>query len=105
MRLATADLEGRFPGFHWSPQASGVGIPPDIAAGLEEAWAKWVGSVVLARADDAELSAYEGERRLLVVRHRRRERKIRTAKIEAVLAETAKEALCTLRASADAPTP
>lgn len=84
--LAHRELEERFPNFHWSPQASGIEIPSDVAALLEEAWGDRLGEGALGRTEDPEFSAYEGQLRLLVVRHRRREQRIRTAKIEATLA-------------------
>lgn len=80
------DLEQRLPDFHWSPQASGIEIPSDIAVALEEAWGNRLGEAVLGRTEDPEVSAYEGQLRLLVVRHRRREQRIRVAKIEATMA-------------------
>ena len=88
--LAHAELERRWPHGHWSPQASGTEIPPDIAAGLEEAWSSHLGSNLGTSAPDPDVAAYEGQVRLLVVRHRRREQRIRTAKIENVLAATGK---------------
>ena len=94
--LAHGDLEQRFPAFHWSPQASGIEIPSEIAAALEEAWGNRLGEAVLARTEDAEVSAYEGQLRLLVVRHRRREQRIRAAKIAATLAG-ARKLVCEVR--------
>jgi hypothetical protein len=84
--LAHAELEERLPAYHWSPQASGTEIPPDVAGDLEAAWGHHVGAVLGASPTDADVSAYEGQLRLLIVRHRRREQRVRIAKIEATLA-------------------
>lgn len=59
--------------FNWQPFASGTTIPSDVAARLEEAWAKHLGRTAAARANAMpdELSdpdAYvEGAKRLVVV--------------------------------------
>ena len=68
--LPHAELEKSFPTFHWSPQASGIEIPPEIAAGVETAWGQRLGTAVRNAAEDREIAAYEGEVRLLLVRHR-----------------------------------
>lgn len=83
--LALTDLARRWPDFHWSPQASGIELPTEIAATLETAWAETVGRQISRSAEDEAFSAYEGHLRLLVVRHRRREERLRAAKIAATL--------------------
>jgi len=86
--LAIKELERVFPDFPWSPQASGIEIPAEVAVGLEGAWGSRAGEAVLAVTDDLEVAGYEGQVRLLVVRHRRREQRVRTAKIETTIAAT-----------------
>jgi len=72
--------------FHWTPQNSGVQIPDNVAAKLEELWAKHTGKALLASVDiDPEISAVEGELRISMVRHKRREQKLRVAKIKSAL--------------------
>ena len=72
--------------FHWTPQGSGVRIPDDLANELEKLWAVHTGNTVLATVDnDLEISAFEGEQRIAMVRHRRREQKLRAAKIKEAL--------------------
>ncbi|MCK6537389.1 MAG: HNH endonuclease [Polyangiaceae bacterium] len=83
--LSVEKLRGLSTNFNWSPQASGIEVPADLAAKLEEAWAKHLAASVLTGSADPELSAYEGELRLRVVRHRRREQRLRDAKIEDTL--------------------
>jgi 5-methylcytosine-specific restriction enzyme A len=56
--------------------------------GLEAAWGSRAGEAALGITDDPEVAGYEGQVRLLVVRHRRREKRVRDAKIEATLAAT-----------------
>jgi len=81
-RLITA---GPLADVHWSTPSSGIQVPPDAAALLEELWAAHVG----AGADvDDQVAAVEGEVRTLLVRHRARERRLRNHKVRAVLAAT-----------------
>lgn len=63
-------------------------LTPGSAQLLDDLWARSKGKSALDYDIDEEMSAYEGEARTLVVRHRRRERALRDKKIEAVLAET-----------------
>lgn len=86
--LAIKELEKLLPDFPWSPQASGIEIPADVAVALEAAWGSRAGEAALGVTDDLEVAGYEGQVRLLVVRHRRREKRVRDAKIEATLAAT-----------------
>lgn len=86
--LAIKDLERRFPDFPWSPQASGIEIPSETALGLEAVWSNRAGEAALGVTEDPEVAGYEGQVRLLFVRHRRREQRVRRAKIEATLAAT-----------------
>lgn len=72
--------------FHWTPQNSGVQIPDDVATKLENLWARHTGKTLLASVDvDPEISAIEGELRISMVRHKRREQKLRVAKIQSTL--------------------
>jgi predicted HNH restriction endonuclease len=72
--------------FNWTPQSSGIQIPNSLAQELERIWARHLGQTALAAVDfDEELRAVEGEQRIAVVRHRRRERKLRTAKLKQAL--------------------
>jgi 5-methylcytosine-specific restriction protein A len=66
----------------WTPQSSGTQIQNDLAAELERLWAARIGGSSLGSvfADD-EIAAFEGQERIALVRHRRREQKLRTAKL------------------------
>lgn len=65
---------------NWRTQSSGIVIPPKAATVLSQLWANHLGKVLIADGD-AELNALEGEPRYQLVRHRRRERFLRNAKI------------------------
>jgi 5-methylcytosine-specific restriction enzyme A len=66
----------------WTPQASGVEIPQSATGELEKMWAVHVGNSSLgSAASDEEIAAVEGALRIALVRHRRREQKLREAKI------------------------
>ena len=76
---------GKLGNFDWTPQASGVQIDAEIAAKLEQVWTKYVGKpIVVSLPLDEELAALEGEQRLALIRHRKREQRLRTAKFEQV---------------------
>lgn len=77
---------GKLGTFNWTPQGSGIQIPKDVAEELERHWGQHVGcsTLGLVFADD-EMRACEGEERLSLVRHRRREQKLREAKIRQAL--------------------
>jgi 5-methylcytosine-specific restriction enzyme A len=77
-------LRQRLPAFNWTPQASGLQILPAVAAQLEDDWAKHMGRASAQVAGD--VSVVEGQPEIRYVRHRRRERYIRDAKIADVLA-------------------
>lgn len=81
--LPHSELLRRLPEFNWSPQASGHQVPAAVARVLEEMWLSHVGGPVAP--NDPEVAAYEGEVRLLVVRHRRREQRLRSEKIQHAL--------------------
>lgn len=74
---------GKLAEMHWTPQASGVLIPTKVAEELERAWAKHIGSSSLGNvfADD-EIAGFEGEERMGLIRHRKREQKLRDAKLK-----------------------
>lgn len=67
---------------HWSSQASGIRIQPEVAKELEVLWSAHLGR---SAAFDDEISALEGEVRRGLILHRRRERTLRDAKIAAAL--------------------
>lgn len=68
---------------HWTPQSSGVLIPSEVAEELERAWAKHIGSSSLGSVfADEEITAFEGEERIALIRHRKREQKLRDAKLK-----------------------
>jgi len=69
---------------YWALPASGISIPVSAAVQLEELWASHIGEWSTAGIADAELSALEGEIRYHLVRHRSRERALRSAKIASV---------------------
>ncbi len=72
--------------FDWTPQASGIRIPDEIAPALEGLWDKHVGGTALAQlVSDEDLRAMEGPGRIGLIRHRRREWKLRDAKIKGAL--------------------
>jgi predicted HNH restriction endonuclease len=74
--------QGNLGEVHWTPQSSGVLIPAQIANELEHIWAKHIGASSLGSVFvDDEITATEGEERLALVRHRRREQKLRAAKL------------------------
>lgn len=89
--LSHAALRARFPDVTWFPQGSGITIPAPVAAELEKLWAKHLAQKVTDRRvtqGDPEVTAYEGHLRLGFIRHRRREQRLRRAKIAAVLSAT-----------------
>jgi 5-methylcytosine-specific restriction endonuclease McrA len=73
---------GKLASVNWNTQASGIVIEEDAAHELEQLWAQHRGSA--AEIDD-EVSVLEGERRLRLIAHRKRERALRDAKIAAAL--------------------
>ncbi len=73
---------GKLARVNWNTQASGIVIEEGPAHELEQLWAQHRGSA--AEIDD-EVSVLEGERRLRLVSHRKRERALRDAKIAAAL--------------------
>ncbi len=81
--------------FNWTPQASGTRIPDVIAEGLEQLWAGHAGASSLGPVFvDDEIRAFEGEQRLALIRHRKREQKLRAAKIEQTLRDGAGRLRC-----------
>ncbi len=79
----------------WTPQASGVQIPSSALAGLEALWAAHLGvSSLGAVYADEEIAAVEGMLRVAIVRHRRREQKLRDAKIALASKSGAGHLLC-----------
>ena len=74
--------KGKLANFNWTPQSSGVRIPDEVAAELEDKWAIHIGNTSQAIVtSDAELSAMEGAERMAFVRHRKREQSLRDAKV------------------------
>jgi predicted HNH restriction endonuclease len=80
--LPLSILQQKLDSVHWISQASGIQIPESEAAELENLWATHLGvSSLGAVFPDDEITATEGEERLALVRHRRREQKLRAAKL------------------------
>lgn len=74
---------GRLSAMHWTPQSSGVLIPTEIAGELEHIWAEHIGGSSLGSVFvDDEITAFEGEERIALIRHRKREQKLRDAKLK-----------------------
>jgi 5-methylcytosine-specific restriction protein A len=74
---------GKLAAMHWTPQSSGVLIPSGISEDLEHAWAEHFGASSLGSVFvDDEISAFEGEERIALIRHRKREQKLRNAKFK-----------------------
>jgi 5-methylcytosine-specific restriction protein A len=79
----------------WTPQASGMEIPTGECEGLEKLWAAHLGvSSLGAVYPDEEIAGFEGALRVALVRHRRREQKLRDAKIAQTLKERAGRLRC-----------
>jgi HNH endonuclease len=75
--------QGNLGQVHWTPQSSGVLIPAQIANELEHIWAKHIGASSLGSVFvDDEIAAFEGEERIALIRHRKREQKLRDAKLK-----------------------
>ena len=91
--LSRARLRRLPGGFYWDIASSGVEIPPAVAARVERLWAKVRRQNAISRQDE-ELSAFEGELRLAMIRHRKRERRLRDAKIAQSLRENAGHLRC-----------
>jgi 5-methylcytosine-specific restriction protein A len=86
--LSLAQLQsGKLAAMHWTPQSSGVLIPAEIAEELERIWADHIGASSLDSffVDDDEIKACEGEKRIALIRHRKREQKLRVAKLKQAL--------------------
>lgn len=70
---------------YWAPPASGTSISQAAANQLQELWVGHTAGISQIGEGDVELSAFEGELRFRMVRHRSRERALRNAKIRAAL--------------------
>lgn len=71
--------------FNWTPQASGIAIPDEVATALLEEWHNFVdGRLTSLGEADEDLGALEGEERQRLIRHRSRERALRAAKFAEV---------------------
>jgi 5-methylcytosine-specific restriction protein A len=76
-------------GWNWTPRSSGIEIPQNIAQELMRVWSEFIHSSRFLLDDPIEeLSENEGDAVSRLVRHRRREQKLRKAKIEAVFKQT-----------------
>jgi len=82
--LPLSKLErGKLAGMHWTPEAPGIQIPPTIADLLEKTWAKHLGTSSLGNVYvDEEITGFEGGERLAFIRHRKREQRLRNAKLQ-----------------------
>jgi 5-methylcytosine-specific restriction protein A len=79
----------------WTPQSSGVQIPSNIVSELENLWAKHIGASSLGDVFvDDEISAFEGEERIALIRHRKREQKLRGAKLKHTKAKNNGRLVC-----------
>jgi 5-methylcytosine-specific restriction protein A len=87
--------KGKLAGMHWTPQNSGILIPDEIANELEELWKSHTGKTSLGSvfADD-EIKAFEGEEKITFIRHRKREQKLRDAKLNATKHENQGRLIC-----------
>jgi 5-methylcytosine-specific restriction protein A len=84
--------------YHWRPQKSGTGVPPNLVAALDRLWRARTGDTVdrepSAELADGEYAAFEGRARRQFVLHRRREQRLRAAKVQRFLAEHAGRLYC-----------
>lgn len=94
--LALSRLKsGKLAAMHWTSQSSGVSIPAKIAEELERVWAKCIGASSLGSVFvDDEITAFEGEERMALIRHRRREQKLRDAKLKQVREKNQGRLIC-----------
>ncbi len=75
---------------NWNTQVSGIRLDEDAAFALEKAWARHRGSTVSQTViGDPELSAFEGEIRIRVIKHRVREQALRDSKLKVARASSA----------------
>lgn len=83
--------EGPLATVNWSIPASGTRLPPAAAALLETLWTSYTQSAPTTEpvVDEAAVSALEGIALQRLVRHRTRERALRSAKLHAAIAESA----------------
>jgi len=79
----------------WMPQSSGVQIPSQIVNELEHLWSQHIGASSLGAvfADDG-ITALEGEERIAWIRHRKREQKLRGAKLKQAREKNRGRLLC-----------
>lgn len=81
--------------YNWTPQASGIAIPDDVAEAMLAEWFAFTDGVVATLGEaDEELSALEGEARARMVRHRSRERALRSAKLASTRAANGGRLAC-----------
>jgi 5-methylcytosine-specific restriction enzyme A len=80
---------------YWPRPASGTRLEASAAAELELLWDQHTsGAGAGGAATDPELTAVEGAERIRLVKHRARERRLREAKIKAVMAATGGRLQC-----------
>ncbi len=86
---------GRLAAMHWTPQASGVLISTEFEEELERVWAKHIGASSLGSVFvDEGITAFEGEEKMCFIRHRKREQKLRDAKLNQVREEFRGRLIC-----------
>jgi 5-methylcytosine-specific restriction protein A len=86
---------GKLAEMHWTPQSSGVLIPTEIAEELERIWAEHIGASSLGSVFvDDEIKAFEGEEIIALIRHRKREQKLRTSKLKQALDKNHGRLIC-----------
>jgi HNH endonuclease len=86
---------GKLAEMHWTPQSSGVSIPTEIAEQLERIWAEHIGTSSLGSVFvDDEIKVFEGEEKIALIRHRKREQKLRAAKLKQALNKNHGRLIC-----------
>ncbi len=87
--------KGKLAAMHWTPQNSGILIPDEIAKELEKIWETHTGTTSLSGVFvDDEIKAFEGEEKITLIRHRKREQKLRDAKLNAAKQENQGRLIC-----------
>ena len=77
---------GKLNAVNWSPRAGGMEISVSAAQELRKMWANHLGTKNIgANFIDEEMEAFEGEERFALIRHRKREQKLRDAKLAQAL--------------------
>jgi predicted HNH restriction endonuclease len=75
---------GKLAEVNWNTQASGISLGAATEE-LEDLWRRHLQELDFDHSQDEDFSATEGEQRWMLVRHRRREKRLRERKIEQVM--------------------